>query len=215
MANSEKHRATIELGRKIAEDLGTTSRSDFLGGWMAHYIAELIEQYDNATGTKREEVGDRAFEAILKLWNHRYQSTSGFEAIKKGEAILKTLCRLDPEVKRPFYFFSHPREDAHDENDIEELFEVAMGVDRTARALLKILLLVMTIKGTDEETAGFIRLAMPDHLTGDLEAVAALRSEVDSEDFAQHFQDLQQKVHAFGSLCVEFGSNEKTRSKPG
>ena len=102
MENSEKHRATIELGRKIAEDLGATSRSDFLGGWMAHYIAELIGRYDNASGAEKEEVGNRAFEAILKLWNHRYQSPSGFEAIKRGESILKTLRHLDPEERRPF-----------------------------------------------------------------------------------------------------------------
>lgn len=215
MEKSEKRRATIELGRKIAEDLGMTSRSDFLGGWMAHYIAELIGRYDNASGTEKEEVGDRAFEAILKLWNHRYQSPSGFEAIKRGEVILKTLSRLDPEEKRPFYFFNHPREDVHDGNEIEKLFEVAIGVDRTARGLLKALLLVMTIEGTDEETAEYIRLAMPDHLTGDLEAIGELKADVDSEDFPQRFQGLLQQLHDFGTLCMKFGSLSNTDPEHG
>lgn len=215
MEKSEKHRATIELGRKIAEDLGTTSRSDFLGGWMSHYIAELIGRYDNSSGTEKEEVGDRAFEAILKLWNHRYQSSSGFEAIKRGEAILKTLSRLDPEEERPFYFFNHSREDdKHDGNDIETLFEVAMGVDRTARGLLKALLLVMTIEGTDEETADYIRLAMPDHLTGDLEAIGELKADVGSDDFPQRFQALLQQLRDFGTICMEFGSIANSYTEP-
>ncbi|MCW1924245.1 hypothetical protein OKA05_16885 [Luteolibacter arcticus] len=214
MEKSEKRRATIELGRKIAEDLGTTSRSDFLGGWMAHYIAELIGRYDNASGTEKEEVGVRAFDAILKLWNHRYQSPSGFDAIKRGEAILKTLSRLDPEEKRPFYFINHPRGDVHDGNDMERLFEMAMGVDRTARGLLKTLLLVMTIKGTDEETAEYSRFAMPDHLTDDLEAIGELKTDVDSDDFPQRFQALLQQLRDFGTLCMEFGSFSNADPEP-
>ena len=207
MENSEKHRATIELGRKIAEDLGTTSRSDFLSGWMAHYIAELIGRYDNASEDNKEEAGDRAFEAILKLWNHRYQSIAGFDPIKRSEVILKTLNHLDPESKRPFYFFQHPGEDGHDGDDCEKLYEMAMGVDRTARRLLMTLLLVITIKRTSEETADYIRLTMPDHLTGDLKAIDELRSEIDSENFSPLFQDLQQQVHDFGSFCMEFGAS--------
>lgn len=214
MENSENYKATIELGRKIAEELGTTTRTDFLGGWMAHYVAGLIEQYDNASAERKKEAGDRAFKAILKLWNHRYRSPSGFDPIKSSEIILRTLNRLDPESKRPFYFFNHREEDRDDEEDYEHLFEMAMGVDRTARRLLKMLILVMTIKKTNEETADYIRLAMPDHLNDDLKAIDELMNEVDSEDFAQVFQDLKQQIHAFGTLCVEFGSSENTRSKP-
>ena len=212
MENSEKHRTTIELGRKIAEDLGTTSRSDFLGGWMAHYIAELIRRYDNATGSEKEEAGERAFDAILKLWNHRYQSSSGFDAIKRAGSILETLSRLDPEETRPFYFFKLPEEVGQDGDDCKVLYEIALGVDRTARKLLKMLLLTMTMKETEEGTAEYIRLAMSENLTGDLKAVSELRTDVDSEDFPQRFQNLLQEVRDFGSICVTFGSDTNTRT---
>jgi len=211
MEKSEKHRGTIELGRKIAEDLGTTSRSDFLGGWMAHYVAELIERYDNSVGVEKDVAGDHAFAAILRLWNHRYQSSSGFDAIKRAGPIMETLSRLDPEEKRPFYFFNPPGESGQNGDDCKVLSEIALGVDRTARKLIKMLLLTMTMKETDEETTEYIRLAMSESLTGDLKAVGELMTDVNSEDFPQRFQDLIQEVRDFGLICENFVADTNTR----
>ncbi len=214
MESSEKFLKTIELGRKIAQDLAITSRTDFLGGWMAHYVAELIKRYENASAEEKEDAGDRAFEAILKLWNHRYRSPCGFDAIKRSEAILETLSRLHPEEARPFYYRSPSGEDLQVGEDFKELSEIALGIDRTARRLLRALLLVMTIKATGEETAEYIRLAMPDNLTDDLFAVSELVSEVSSEDFPEQFQILLQQVHDFGSICMNFGKEENSEHGP-
>jgi len=73
----------------------------------------------------------------------------------------------------------------------------------------------MTIKGTEEESAEYIKLVMSENLTGDLKAVSELMTDVGTEDFPQRFQDLLQQVHDFGSLCMNFGSDTNTRPDPG
>lgn len=60
----------IKLGEKLVNELALADGVDTLGKWMAHYIAELIEKAEIATGENKEKYEKECFEAILKLWEH-------------------------------------------------------------------------------------------------------------------------------------------------
>src|SRR3954452_4917881 len=65
------------LGRKLVEELELAEGVDTRGKWMAHYVAQLIEEAEKAKGEDRERAETRTFEAILQLWRHRLHYPDG------------------------------------------------------------------------------------------------------------------------------------------
>lgn len=64
--------AILALGKKIVDELNLSDSVDALGRWMAHYVAELIQQAEQATDEKQRIAAQKAcFDTILKLWDHR------------------------------------------------------------------------------------------------------------------------------------------------
>jgi len=56
----------------LVRELGLEDNTDTLGRWLAHHVAELIAEAQNAkTAGSRREAGTRAVEVILKIWEHR------------------------------------------------------------------------------------------------------------------------------------------------
>ena len=45
--------SVLVLGKKIVDELGLDQSADTLGRWMAHYLAEKIEDAKAATGEAR------------------------------------------------------------------------------------------------------------------------------------------------------------------
>ena len=60
----------IKLGEKLVQELELNAHVDTLARWMAHYIAELIEQVKNTTGEEKEKYQKECANIILKLWTH-------------------------------------------------------------------------------------------------------------------------------------------------
>src|SRR3954447_5796444 len=60
--------SVTELGKALAGEL---ERSDFLGRWMAHYIAEQITAAEAAGDDDRSAREHAAAESILALWQRR------------------------------------------------------------------------------------------------------------------------------------------------
>ena len=46
-------KAVLDLGRALVDELGLDPGVDTLGRWMAHHIAELIEEAETAKGEER------------------------------------------------------------------------------------------------------------------------------------------------------------------
>jgi hypothetical protein len=68
----------VKLGQRILNDLGLTNGVDTLSRWMAHRIAELIEQADQAyTPQERETARQECTELIIRLWERRWQRSNG------------------------------------------------------------------------------------------------------------------------------------------
>jgi hypothetical protein len=94
----------LELGQHLVRELNLDDSVDTLGRWMAHQVAELINEAERATSTKdRLAAQKRAMEAILRIWEHR-ESLPGYAyPLAKYDEVLSVLDRLRPD-NNPFRF---------------------------------------------------------------------------------------------------------------
>jgi hypothetical protein len=100
--------SVIELGKAIA---GTLERSDFLGRWMAHYIAEQIIDAESADPGERASKEQAAAESILALWQRRSGLPIDQPPMHSFERVFTALDRLaGPQEPWSFYRTFH----AHD-----------------------------------------------------------------------------------------------------
>lgn len=88
----------MALGDRLVRELGLGSGVDTLGRWMAHHLAELIEQARTSDGPEREAAQERAIELILKLWSRRADLPGDAYPLKKLSGVLSVLERLRPEA---------------------------------------------------------------------------------------------------------------------
>ena len=91
---SSQFDAVLQLGKKIVDEMGIQRSVDTLGRWMAHYLAELIVEADSAQGQTKVDAQKRCREAILELWQHRYELPDGLRPFKVLRQLRKRLRRL-------------------------------------------------------------------------------------------------------------------------
>lgn len=139
MAVSTRCEATLELGRKLTKELGIDQSVDTLGRWMAHYIAELIQDAEKASAEERPAKMRTCCDAILNLWKHRYTLSDGKRPFEELEPLLRTLESLDPENDTPRYFRSvRAVADEADENgETKSWLKFIDGLDYSARILIR------------------------------------------------------------------------------
>ena len=87
----------LRLGEKIARELGLDDRADTLSLWMAHYVAELIQQAEAAAPEERTAAQTRCADAILEIWKHRRYFPPGMRPLEDFAPILKAMESLDPD----------------------------------------------------------------------------------------------------------------------
>lgn len=138
-AVSERCEATLELGRKLTKELDIDQSGDTLGRWMAHYIAELIEDAEKARPEERPVKMRTCCDAILNLWKHRHTMLDGKRPFEELEPLLRALESLDPEDDTPRYFRSVRTVDsAAEENDETETWlKLIDGLDYSAKILIR------------------------------------------------------------------------------
>ncbi len=61
----------LTLGARIVRELGLGPSGDTLGCWMAHHLAEVMQEAESAEGGNKELARERAVDLILKLWSHK------------------------------------------------------------------------------------------------------------------------------------------------
>lgn len=69
--SSGSPKGILDLGRAIVDELRLDTRGETLQRWLAHHLAELIDDADSSTGTKKAKAEQKAVDLILKLWAHR------------------------------------------------------------------------------------------------------------------------------------------------
>ena len=129
----------LDLGRALVEELGLDPGVDTLSRWMAHYIAELIEDAETAKIEERPAKFSKCADAILKLWECRHQLPNGKRPFEDLEPILRALESLDPTDDTPRYFRS-PRmavDETEQNAETRKWLELADGLDYSAKILIR------------------------------------------------------------------------------
>lgn len=137
MDNLSQQTQVINLGKLLVKELGLEDSTDTLSKWMAHYIAEQLQQLEgqpqenDSEPTKKE-----CFEIILALWKHRWILPFGKRPLEDFEPILKTLQRLSPENEEGYYFRDRDWElTTHSTHgtSLQEHMDAVLLIDKVAR----------------------------------------------------------------------------------
>jgi hypothetical protein len=127
----------LALGQHLVTELNLDERGDTLSRWLAHHVAELINQARTLPpGRERSEAQKQATETILKIWAHRGNLPHHAYPLAPFKDLLKILTLLQPN-NNP-YRFSHL-------SRIDQL--AAVLFDRLTR--LTILLLLTHVSNED------------------------------------------------------------------
>lgn len=84
----------MRLGARIVRELGLEPGVDTLGRWMAHHLAEVMQEAENAEGGNKELARERAVELILKLWSHRRSLPGGAYPLNDLKTVMSVIGRL-------------------------------------------------------------------------------------------------------------------------
>ncbi len=103
---------------------------------MAHYIAELICEAEQASSTEKPAKLQACFEAILNIWAHRYAMPNGQRPFEEIELVIQTIESLNPENGAPRYF--REARSALDENaEMGPWLTLIDELDHSARILTR------------------------------------------------------------------------------
>lgn len=151
MGSSTHLQATIELGKRLVQELGIEDSNDTLSRWMAHYIAEKIEEARSAEGDTKRAAIRECFKAILELWEHRSVFPTGRRPFGDFESLFDTLSSLNIHDRTPRYFRT-PRIAATESvvSESQRWLNAATGLDDAARVLIRYCLAVAAENAVDK-----------------------------------------------------------------
>lgn len=208
----------LALGKKIVDELGLDQSVDTLGRWMAHYIAEKIEDVEAVTGEEaRSHKMSECSDAILKLWAHRSELPNGKRPLEDFEPIIRVLKSLDVDDTTPRYFRqARSAVNKNDEDDsIARWLDAASELDYTARMLIRYCLAIAAQDAVDksrdwvalaeaiaEEEDIVIRTVR--FITGDADV---LNSENPDDSKKEKIEDLLKRLEAFTDLSSMLSSH--------
>lgn len=69
--DADRDAAILKLGRILVRQLGLVRETDTLARWMAHHVAELIQDAETAQGDSAQGARLACQDAIIALWAHR------------------------------------------------------------------------------------------------------------------------------------------------
>ncbi len=164
MENSDQQTQILDLGKFFVTELGLDQSVDTFSRWMAHYIAEKMAMAEQLPpGEDKAKAEKECFDTILKLWEHRWLISPGKRPLEDFEPILKTLERLTPEQKQPFFFRALNEESFESEKEdprlkeITELTTLTLEIDKVARIWIEFVLNQAALKIRSEKTEVFLK----------------------------------------------------------
>ena len=138
MAYSEQFKRTVELGKKLVQELELDRSPDTLGRWMAHHLADLINQAEQGPESDRNERRRECRSAILELWEHMYSIRTASNPFLDLESIVETIRALDPG--KPGYFYQTKAQEVADNPELpqsaKEWLNLSREIDYNARLLI-------------------------------------------------------------------------------
>jgi hypothetical protein len=150
----------LALGRALVAELKIDDSVDTLARWMAHHVAELIQEVEAAADDERSIKLKRCADAILDLWAHRHEFPDGKRPFQCLEPILRSLEVLDPQNPTPRIYRSArpPRDGENESKETRQWLEIADELDYSAKILVRFCL-VNAAGNAINRLAEWVRLA--------------------------------------------------------
>ncbi len=153
----------LALGRHLVAELGLEERGDTLSRWMAHHVAELIDEARvGAPGRKRVAAEKQATETILRIWEHRENLPHGAYPLAPFKDLMKFLDLLQPN-NNPYRFSQLSTTDRL----------AALLFDRLSRLIILLLLLRLEEPSKPSQASRAAVKAMNDEEQGILKSLNA------------------------------------------
>lgn len=216
MVESIRCKATLELGRKLVKELGLDQSVDTLGRWMAHYIAELIQDAEKASAEEEPAKMEACCDAILNLWKHRHMLPDGKRPFEELEPILRSLESLDPEDDIPRYFRSVRAvvDDAEKSDETKSWLELIDGLDYSAKTLIRYCLTQAAQNALNKslewvalaEAAGADEGAEFPLIHVIIEEDSVLKASGPDEKERKHIEDRIERLESFAKMAVAVAS---------
>lgn len=110
------------LGLHLVRELGLEKGDDILGRWMAHHLAELMNEAETGkTKATRSKARKDAAETIIKIWKHRVSLPGNAYPLAPYKDLLQVLEQLQPS-RNPFSYFARTSISKKDQI-VKSLFE--------------------------------------------------------------------------------------------
>lgn len=185
----------LDLGCALVKELNLDPGVDTLSRWMAHYIAELIDEAKTARVEDRQAKLANCADAILKLWDHRHQLPDGKRPFEDLEPIMKALASLDPEDDTPRYFRTQrrPTKKTKENKETVKWLELADGLDYSAKSLIRYCLAQAAQTAIDKSKA-WVKLAEKAGLEDNIDFRVIRFTSVEKElSEAQKLKDIEKR----------------------
>lgn len=129
----------LELGKLLAAEL---ERTDTLGRWIAHYLAECMTRLEQKAEAERGIAEAEVADLILRLWSLRRQLPGGQLPLVAVDEVEAAIVRLTPGRRPWAYFgaFAADTEPSIEESETSTTLRAAMLVDRLAGDLVHALI---------------------------------------------------------------------------
>ena len=201
--SSEIQDNIIQLGKLLIDELGKEPDPDVLSGWIAHYIAELISKIETELGEEKEKAQSACFDAIMRLWDHRYSEKVGFSGIRDFKAIFDTLEKLHPDNPQPIYF--RPEETTEEESqEVAQLVNFATHLDRITRRLLLRVLNMAAQAASAENTKQLLETASSISIPKDLQSIQLILNDGHEKEGAKlsELDCCLREIEAFAEMAI-------------
>lgn len=221
MESLDRSKAIIDVGRRIvgALQLG----DDLTAQWMAHLVAERIAAAEHASSDTRDAAVAACVEAIQKLWANRYTLPAYMRPLRELDPLLHTLKHLGVDEAGKLRFLSRmPHEDELEGASEEErkLFEFAIGIDHSARELIRYFLSAAAERST-EAARPWIEEAIKGDLDVKVELVVSkfvadgLLSRLKEEAQQRAMLARIEKLESFSSAALSLAGEMRKALPPG
>ncbi len=221
MVESVRCKATLELGKRLVKELGLDQSVDTLGRWMAHYIAELIQDAEKASAEEKPEKMQACSVAILNLWEHRRMLPDGKRPFEELEPILRTLESLNPEDDTPRYFRSVRAvvDDAEENDETKSWLKLIDGLDYSAKILIRYCLTQAAQNALNKslEWVSLAEAAVVDESAESplvhmiVEEDSLLKASDPDEKEKKHIEDRIERLESFAKMAMEVAKELKQK----
>ena len=124
----------LALGRVIVRQLELEDRGTVLERWLAHHLAEVIAEAEQAVGAAKAASEAQAVDLVLKLWAHRRALPEPADPLGGYRQAVEVLGRLVPEAN-PWAHFRQP--ETHD-GLLHEMFALLSRIVQAGLLLTQI-----------------------------------------------------------------------------